>query len=172
MTSKLSAALAAASLAFGGTAAAHDTWFAPLPSPAGEAQFALGTGNRFPVTDLAVDPRYFTRGGCRGADGRPHGLQMLRYTDTTTIDFDTHEAPSLGPVCTMLHGIVASEVVNLLTGVRPVRAIPHYAQFDMRTLRFKAGRSRWGNDGPIQRVKIAYVTRRLGQGAQERAKTG
>jgi len=85
MTSKLSAALAAASLAFGGTAAAHDTWFAPLPSPAGEAQFALGTGNRFPVTDLAVDPRYFTRGGCRGADGRPHGLQMLRYTDTTTL---------------------------------------------------------------------------------------
>ena len=85
MTSKLSAALAAASLAFGGTAAAHDTWFAPLPSPAGEAQFALGTGNRFPVTDLAVDPRYFTRAGCRGADGRPHGLQMLRYTDTTTL---------------------------------------------------------------------------------------
>uniref|UniRef100_UPI003784D15C hypothetical protein n=1 Tax=Phycicoccus elongatus TaxID=101689 RepID=UPI003784D15C len=88
------------------------------------------------------------------------------------IDFDTHEAPSLGPICTMLHGIVASEVVNLLTGVRPVRGVPFYAQFDMRTLQFKTGQARWGNDGPIQRVKTAYVTRRLGQGARERAKTG
>lgn len=100
------------------------------------------------------------------------GGTHVRYADTTTIDFDTHEAPSLGPICTMLHGIVASEVVNLLTGVRPVRGVPFYAQFDMRTLQFKTGQARWGNDGPIQRVKTAYVTRRLGQGARERAKTG
>ena len=85
MTPKLPAAIAAVLLCAAGAARAHDTWFAPLPSPAGEAQFALGTGNRFPATELAVDPKYFTRAGCRGADGRPHGLQMLRYTDTTTL---------------------------------------------------------------------------------------
>jgi Domain of unknown function (DUF4198) len=85
MTPPLRTALLAALLAFAGPAPAHDTWFAPLPSPAGEAQFALGTGNRFPATELAVDPKFFTRAGCRGADGRAHGLQMLRYTDTTTL---------------------------------------------------------------------------------------
>lgn len=85
MTPQLPAAIAAALLCAASAASAHDTWFAPLPAPAGEAQFALGTGNRFPATELAVDPKYFTRAGCRGTDGRAHGLQMLRYTDTTTL---------------------------------------------------------------------------------------
>jgi len=105
-----------------------------------------------------------TRFAVAAAPGGTH----LRYTNTESIDFDTDRAPSLGPVCTMLHGIVASEVVNLLTGVRPVRPVPHYAQFDVRTLRLKQGKARWGNAGPVQRIKIAYVTRRLAQAARER----
>jgi len=106
-----------------------------------------------------------TRFAVAAAPGGTH----VRYANTRAIDFDSDQAPSLGPVCTMLHGIVAAEVVNLLTGVRPVRPVPHYAQFDIRTMQLKQGKARWGNAGPIQRAKIAFVTRRLAAGARERS---
>jgi hypothetical protein len=62
-------------------AAAHDTWFEPLPG----SSLALGTGNRFPVMELAVDDKYFARRGCVAADGKARALEKLRFTDTTTL---------------------------------------------------------------------------------------
>jgi hypothetical protein len=67
------------------TASAHDTWFEALPARPGEALFALGTGNRFPLTELAVDSQYFARSGCRAGDGSTRALEALRYTDKTTV---------------------------------------------------------------------------------------
>ncbi len=80
----LSVALCGAALCAG--ASAHDTWFAPQPSPgAGESLFVLGTGNRFPVFELAVDRQFFARRGCRTGDGATPAFEPLRYTDTTTL---------------------------------------------------------------------------------------
>jgi hypothetical protein len=58
----------------------HDTWFAP----AGPNQLTLGTGNRFPVTELAVDDKYFAKRGCVAADGTPRALDKQRFADTAT----------------------------------------------------------------------------------------
>lgn len=78
--------LAAVLAATASGVAAHDTWFAPLPaSKPDEVLLALGTGNRFPVTELAVDRQYFARSGCRSGDGTTLALEPLRYTDTTTV---------------------------------------------------------------------------------------
>jgi hypothetical protein len=78
--------LAAALLALGGSALAHDTWFEPLPAAArGEMVLALGTGNRFPVFLLGVDTKYFVKSGCRGADGRTRALEWQRYVDQSTV---------------------------------------------------------------------------------------
>lgn len=78
--------LACLGLITGTGAAAHDTWFAPLPAgSARELQFALGTGNRFPVAELAVDTKFFAQGGCRGGDGAVQPLAWRRYTDTATV---------------------------------------------------------------------------------------
>jgi hypothetical protein len=63
----------------------NDTWFEALPARPGEALFALGTGNRFPLTELAVDSQYFARSGCRAGDGSTRALEALRYTDKTTV---------------------------------------------------------------------------------------
>jgi hypothetical protein len=63
------------------SAAAHDTWFAALPN----GSLALGTGNRFPVAELAVDDQYFVKSGCKAADGSARALDKLRFTDTTTL---------------------------------------------------------------------------------------
>jgi hypothetical protein len=64
-----------------GTVSAHDTWFAPQPG----GVLALGTGNRFPVTELAVDDKFFAKRGCLAADGTPAPLDKLRFTDKTTL---------------------------------------------------------------------------------------
>lgn len=86
MTRPLRPGLAIALLAAAGGAMAHDTWFAPLPaSNPNEQLFALGTGNRFPVFELAVDRQFFARRGCRTGDGATPAFEPLRYTDTTTL---------------------------------------------------------------------------------------
>lgn len=83
----LLAALCGAALC--AVASAHDTWFAPLPAPSpNETLLALGTGNRFPVFETAVDRQFVARRGCRGGDGddgAAPALEPLRYTDTATV---------------------------------------------------------------------------------------
>lgn len=97
------------------------------------------------------------------------GGTHLAYMRPASIDFANHEAPSLGPVAAMLHGVVASEVVNLLLGIRPVRSVPHFFQFDILTHQFRHGYLGWGNANPVQRFKIWYVRRLLQRGKRERA---
>jgi len=59
------AVLAAAGLTAG--AAAHDTWFEPLPAtPGGHAVFLLGTGTRFPTYEFPLGYEYLVASGCRG----------------------------------------------------------------------------------------------------------
>jgi hypothetical protein len=68
-------------LALAGSASAHDTWFEPLPN----GNIALGTGNRFPVTELAVDDKFFAKRGCITSDGTPRALDKLRFNDKATL---------------------------------------------------------------------------------------
>jgi hypothetical protein len=62
---------------------AHDTWFAPNGASSATA-LTLGTGNRFPVMELAVDDKYFAKRGCVAADGTPRRLDKQRFADTAT----------------------------------------------------------------------------------------
>lgn len=71
----LAALVAAAAWALSAPADAHDSWFAPLG--ADNALLALGTGNRFPAQEVAIDSRYLVRKGCRSADGAPLALTPL-----------------------------------------------------------------------------------------------
>lgn len=63
----LAALALAAALAATVPARAHDSWLAPL---GGDGRWlALGTGSRFPAQEVAIDPRYLARSGCRGPAG-------------------------------------------------------------------------------------------------------
>jgi len=68
-------------------AAAHDTWFEPLaPSRAGEIHLALGTGDRFPAQEYAIDPKYLARQGChRSRRDQVDAMQPLRVTATALV---------------------------------------------------------------------------------------
>lgn len=75
------ALLGAAAIVLTCAASAHDTWFAPQPG----GLLALGTGNRFPVNEIAVDDKFFAKRGCVAADGSARALEKLRFTDKATI---------------------------------------------------------------------------------------
>ena len=68
-------ALACALALAAGGATAHDTWFESLPpTPSGQLVFALGTGNRFPLHELALGFEYLVTSGCRGQGVAPGPL--------------------------------------------------------------------------------------------------
>jgi hypothetical protein len=69
MTLSIAVARAALIATLATSAAAHDTWFEPLPpTPAGHRVFALGTGNRFPTYEFPLGYEYIVASGCRGGD--------------------------------------------------------------------------------------------------------
>jgi len=87
----------------------------------------------------------------------------LPYTDLSRVNMRSGAGPSLGLAVQMAAGLAAAQVAKLLLGRGPVRPVPYYLQFDAYTLACKQGRLLLGNRGPIQRLKIWYVGRRLRQ---------
>ena len=67
-------------MACAATARAHDTWFHALPTVAGAALLALGTGNRFPVQESGVGAEFLARQGCTQnvADGLQSAPTRMR----------------------------------------------------------------------------------------------
>ncbi len=76
-------------LTLASAAQAHDTWFAPQPpGPAGELVLALGTGDRFPRQETALDKALIQASGChaRGSAATSTGpLQWLAYRDDAVL---------------------------------------------------------------------------------------
>lgn len=73
-----SLALALALALTGGAAAAHDTWFEPLPRTArGEVALSLATGTQYPVQDIPIGIEQLTTSGCRGEAVPAAPLQLL-----------------------------------------------------------------------------------------------
>jgi Domain of unknown function (DUF4198) len=70
-----------------GAAFAHDTWFRAeaLPAQRGDIVMALGTGNQFPVHEVAVHAAHLHRSGCRGAGGDTTALRRVADTPTALI---------------------------------------------------------------------------------------
>ena len=74
--------------AIAGSAGAHDTWFARLPSAQpGELRLALGTGNRFPVHEFGVGAASLRESGCRAhsPNARAAPLKSVRETPKALI---------------------------------------------------------------------------------------
>lgn len=90
MHTRLTPARVLLAVALGGCtlgAAAHDTWFELLPAfRAGELRLALGTGDRFPAHEFAIDPRYLARQGCHGsAPGQVDAMRAINTTATALL---------------------------------------------------------------------------------------
>lgn len=80
---RLSIALTLACAALG--AAAHDTWFEPMPAAGAGPLLALGTGNQFPLQESGIGAEYLVARGCRTAASSAAALRAMRNAPASLI---------------------------------------------------------------------------------------
>ena len=90
----------------------------------------------------------------------PHATHA-GYLDLSYVDRKTGRGPSAGLAAALCSGVAAAEIVKIILGRGPLRPVPHYSQFDAYRRVLRTGRLRWGNRGPLQRLKRAVLRRRM-----------
>jgi molybdopterin/thiamine biosynthesis adenylyltransferase len=80
---------------------------------------------------------------------------QLPYLDRRYVDLAAQKGPSLAPAVQLCAGMVGAETLKLLVKRGPIHAAPCYQQFDAYRCKYVRGRLRWGNRGPLQRLKLA-----------------
>jgi molybdopterin/thiamine biosynthesis adenylyltransferase len=86
-------------------------------------------------------------------------MTQRAYFPPRRLDLRQGRAPFLGSACLLSAALVATEVANLVLKRRAPRVAPEYFQFDPLVQQYKRGQLRWGNRGPIQRLKRWWVLR-------------
>lgn len=94
------------------------------------------------------------------------------YTDMTRVEPGAQAAPSSAAALTLMTGVLATEALVILLGRRPPLATPRYAQFDAYKGVYKKGQLRWGNRGPLQRLKRWLIERKFQAQAAEYNRAG
>ncbi len=90
----------------------------------------------------------------------PHPFH-LRYMDLTRLDPGRRTAPSCVAACQLCAGVTAVEAFKILTGRGPIWPAPWHQQFDPWVGRHVRRRLRWGNRGPVQRLKRQWLLARI-----------
>jgi molybdopterin/thiamine biosynthesis adenylyltransferase len=90
----------------------------------------------------------------------PPGLH-LSYADAAYVSIQEQRGPSLALAVQLCAGVAAAEVLKLLLERGPLYPAPWYQQFDAYKCKYRKGRLRWGNRGPIQRLKFMLLKKML-----------
>ena len=86
---------------------------------------------------------------------------MLRYLDREQPAMAERRLPSVGVAPFMIAGVIATEIIQVLTGKGSTIAVPTIYQFDALLRRFRRRTYVWGMRGPIQRLKRVLLNRML-----------
>ena len=89
----------------------------------------------------------------------PRGLHRAYVADPSRADIANKRGPSTSAACELCAGITAIAVLKLLLGRGGVRGAPWHMHFDAYLGRLAWTRLRWGNSGPLQRIKLAIGRR-------------
>jgi len=89
----------------------------------------------------------------------PKGLHR-NYIDRSRMDLKNKRGPSSGIGVTLCAGIAGTLAIKVLLKRGPLRASPHYLQYDAFNQKYKQGYLRWGNRNLWQKLKL-YFARRL-----------
>ena len=100
----------------------------------------------------------------------PRGLHRAYLADDTRVDLAGRRGPSTAAACELCAGMVATQALKLLLGRGGVPHAPVHMHFDAYRGILARTRLRWGNAGPIQRLKLA-VGRRAYQAMADRVAT-
>jgi molybdopterin/thiamine biosynthesis adenylyltransferase len=85
----------------------------------------------------------------------------IKYLDMTYVNLKAHSGPSISAGCNLATGLLTTEVLVLLLGLRPAHLAPRYLQFDAFRMKFRRGSLRLGNRGPLQKLKRWVVKRQF-----------
>jgi len=91
----------------------------------------------------------------------PRGLHRAYLVDPTRVDLANKRGPSTGASCQLCAGVVAVNAVKLMLGRGGVLPAPWHHHYDAYVNRLALTRLRWGNAGPLQRLKIAVARRAI-----------
>jgi molybdopterin/thiamine biosynthesis adenylyltransferase len=95
------------------------------------------------------------------AVGLAPGATHMKYMNLNFVSLKDRRGPSLAIACNLASAITATEVVNLILRKKPVKATPHYFQFDPFRQIYKKGYMPMGNKNPIQRFKRWWLMRKI-----------
>jgi len=93
------------------------------------------------------------------APSLPHRHALV---DRSYVDLHARKGPSTPMGCELCAGFAGTEVLKMLLKRGKVRAVPHSLHFDAYLNKLYSRYIWLGNRNPVQRMKIAYVKRTLG----------
>jgi len=83
----------------------------------------------------------------------PKAYHRHYLVDPSRLDLVAKKGPSTIMAINLCAGVVATEVLKLITGRGKVYAAPYFHQFDAYTGSYTRGKLRWGNQGFFQKIK-------------------
>lgn len=86
----------------------------------------------------------------------PKSIQ-ISYLKPQNINIKSKSGPSVGAACNLASGIATIEFVKCMLGKGKSYPAPYFHQFDAFVSKKVKGKLRWGNSGPLQKLKINYV---------------
>ena len=83
----------------------------------------------------------------------PSAIHRKYLVDASRLDFGRRRAPSTVIGCELCASVTAAAAIKLLLGRGEIKAAPYHHHYDAYLGRLVETRLRWGNAGPIQRLK-------------------
>lgn len=86
---------------------------------------------------------------------------FVKYLHAENVSFRNHSLPSVGAAPFMIAGVIATEVINLIVGMRPTDPVPTVYQFDALLRTWRRRRYRMGMRSPLQWYKKKRIRKQL-----------
>lgn len=83
----------------------------------------------------------------------------LSYMDRNYVNLEEKRGPSSAAAVQLCAGVTATETIKLILGHSKIYPAPWYHQYDAYKCKFVRKKLRWGNKGPMQRLKFELFKR-------------
>ncbi len=93
----------------------------------------------------------------------PKGLHRAYLVDPSRLNLREKRGPSSAAAVQLCAGVTGVEAIKILLKRGEVRAAPFYHQFDVYRGRFISRRLVFGNNNPLQRLKLRSVRKQIAQ---------
>jgi molybdopterin/thiamine biosynthesis adenylyltransferase len=94
------------------------------------------------------------------ATGIAPAVLHRRYMDLSKVSLSTGRGPVVASSCLLASALVATEAINVILKRRPIKAVPHYFQFDTYLQVYKKRYLWLGARNPMQYLK-RFVLRKM-----------